>query len=169
MDPSAGGEAIADGIRLLDLSEELPLGRSSVFELLKGLRIKSLKGPGRDGRGRCAWVTAADAALLRQAAQAVHEGKMRLADVGKLVRRHPSPLTKSSTPSADSTDAIAFLQRLEAAERAVSSGLGLTTAETAWILGKEPRGSSCRKGAIVAIHEGVNVWRLAKVAMEPAG
>ena len=161
-------EAIADGIRLIDLSEELPLGRSSVFELLKALSIVSLKGPGKDGKGRVAWVSSKDADRLREAARAVHKGKLRIADVGALARRTPPSLTKTP-PSADSADASSFLQRLEAAERAVSSGLGLSTNEVAWILGKEPRGSSCRKGAIMAIHEGVNVWRLAKVAMEPAG
>lgn len=165
MEPSlvSTDSASVDGVRLADLAEELPLGRSSVFELLKGLAIKSIKGPNCNGRGRVAWVSSADAERLREAARAVHEGKLRIADVGALAPRTPQTLTKRPpTPSADSTDATAFLQRLEAAERAVSSGLGLTTAETAWILGKEPRGSSCRKGAIVAIHEGVNVWRLTK-------
>ena len=32
-------DVLLDGIRLSDLADELPVGRSSVFELLKGLRI----------------------------------------------------------------------------------------------------------------------------------
>jgi len=169
---SMDSAATVDGIRLADLAEELPLGRSSVFELLKGLAIKTIKGPASNGKGRVAWVSSADAERLREAARAVHAGERKIADFSAALVSLETPQTPAKgtpAPSADSTDSAPFLARLEAAERAVSSGLGLTTAETAWILGKEPRGSSCRKGGIVAIHEGVNVWRLAKVAASNSG
>ena len=50
--------------------------------------------------------------------------------------------------------------RLEAAERAIRSGLGLTTTETAWILGVKPGGSPITRGGIRATRTGWNCWRL---------
>ena len=49
-DPAADG--LADGVRLAELVDQLPLSRSSVFELDKVLGITTVKGPGLGGRGR---------------------------------------------------------------------------------------------------------------------
>lgn len=168
MEPSAV-DASPDGIRLADLAEELPIGRSSLFELLKSLKIVSIKGPGADGKGRVAWVSSTDADRLRAAAHAVSKGEKRLADfvaqhtVSIASPRTPQTLKKTSAPlSTDSTDASPFLARLEAAEKAIASGLGLTTAETAWILGVTPGGSPIKRGGILATRTGKNCWVLSR-------
>lgn len=156
-----------DGIRLADLAEELPVGRSSVFELLKGLSIKTLKGPGSNGKGRVAWVSDADASRLREAARAVHAGERKISDFSvslASLRTPPTGPKSAPPPSPDSTDAAPFLARLEAAERAISSGLGLTTAETAWILGVNPGGSPVTRGGITATRTAKNCWRLTRAA-----
>jgi hypothetical protein len=70
------------------------------------------------------------------------------------------------TPSPESPDAGLFLARLEAAERAISSGLGLTTSEVAWILGVRPGGSPVTRGGITATRTGWNCWRLAAASPE---
>ena len=44
--------ATADGVRLAELAESLPLSRASVFEVVKALGITTSKGPGPGGRGR---------------------------------------------------------------------------------------------------------------------
>ena len=62
--------------------------------------------------------------------------------------------------SGDAADSGAFLARLEAAERAIRSGLGLTTAEVAWILGVKPGGSPITRGGITATRTGWNCWLL---------
>ena len=49
-DPAA--DAVADGVRLSELVDQLPLSRGSVFELVKVLGITTVKGPGLGGRGR---------------------------------------------------------------------------------------------------------------------
>lgn len=167
MEPSPMETAAVDGIRLADLSEELPLGRSSVFELLKGLAIKTVKGPGANGKGRVAWVSDADADRLRQAARAVHAGERKISDfaVSLASLRTPQTLAKKTpAASSDSMDASPFLARLEAAERAVSSGLGLTTAETAWILGVIPGSSPVTRGGITASRTSKNCWRLSRAS-----
>jgi hypothetical protein len=53
-----------------------------------------------------------------------------------------------------------ILARLEAAERAIRSGLGLTTTETAWILGVRPGSSPITRAGITATRTGWNCWRL---------
>ena len=151
-----------DGIRLAELIAELPLSRGSVFELLKALGITTEKGPGPDGKGRVAWLSADSADRVTTAAQRVHRGEVRIADLQRQPTRQ-TPQTASvvlSAPSADSADPAPFLARLEAAERAITSGLGLTTAETAWILGVRPGSSPVTRGGITATRTGWNCWRL---------
>jgi len=158
---STDSAATVDGIRLGDLAEELPVGRSSLFELLKALKITTAKGPGADGKGRVAWVSDANAKRLRAAALAVSSGERKIADFSSAISPQ-TPQTIKRPPSPDSTDASPFLQRLEAAEKAVSSGLGLTTAETAWILGVLPGSSPVTRGGITATRTSKNCWLLSK-------
>lgn len=155
--------AAVDGVRLAELVEQLPLSRGSVFELLKVLGITTVKGPGPGGRGRVAWVSDADATRLTEAAGRVHRGEVRIADLAGGLQRLATPPTASAAPSAaspDSADPGPFLARLEAAERAISSGLGLSTAETTWILGVRPGSSPLTRGGITAVRTGWNCWRL---------
>lgn len=159
-DPAA---AVVDGVRLSELTETLPVSRGSVFELVKALGITTTKGPGPDGRGRVAWVSSTEAARLREAAQWVKDGKTRIADLAGGLVSQPTPLTgpvAASVLSPDSADPAPFLARLEAAERAIRSGLGLTTAETAWILGVKPGSSPITRAGIRATRAGWNCWRL---------
>jgi hypothetical protein len=159
--------ASVDGIRLIDLAEELPLGRSSLFELLKGLAIKTIKGPAGNGKGRVAWVSSADADRLREAARAVHAGERKIADFSAALASLETPPTQGggNTASSPSSSSAPFLARLEAAERAVSSGLGLTTSETAWILGVHPGSSPLTRGGITAERTSKNCWRLSRAAL----
>jgi hypothetical protein len=157
--PSADSAAAVDGVRLAELVEQLPLSRSSVFELVKALGITTEKGPGPGGKGRVAWVSGADADRLADAAQRVHRGEARIADLAGGLQRMATPQTAMAL-SADSPDPAPFLARLEAAERAITSGLGLTTAETSWILGVRPGGSPLTRGGITATRTGWNCWRL---------
>ena len=161
---STDSAATVDGIRLSDLAEELPVGRSSIFELLKALAIRTHKGPGPDGKGRMAWVSDADAKRLREAAQAVAAGERKIADFSSAISTRKAPTGKKPL-SPDSTDAAPFLARLEAAEKAVSSGLGLSTAEATWILGVIPGSSPITRGGITATRTGKNCWLLSRVAI----
>ena len=156
-------DAAVDGVLLTDLVDRLPLSRSSVFELLKVLAISTETGPGPNGKGRVAWVSSADADRITEAAGRVKRKEVRIADlaVGLQRRQTPQTLARSvSAGSADSPDPAPFLARLEAAERAISSGLGLSTNETHWILGVRPGSSPLTRGGITATRTGYNCWRL---------
>ena len=165
-DPAAAAAVVVDGVRLAELTEALPVSRGSVFELVKALGIVTVKGPGPAGRGRVAWISGSDADRLVEAAQRVARGEVRIADLagGLVSQRTPQTLqtgpVAASALSADSADSAPFLARLEAAERAIRSGLGLTTTETAWILGVRPGGSPVTRAGITATRTGWNCWRL---------
>ena len=163
-------DAVPDGVRLAELCESLPLSRASVFEVVKALDITTRKGPGPGGRGRVAWVSSADADRISEACHWVDRGEGRIADLSQGLQRLPSRQTAAmvprggsapaSAPSAESADPAPFLARLQAAERAVRSGLGLTTAEVTWILGVRPGSSPIVRGGIRANRTGWNCWRL---------
>lgn len=55
--------------------------------------------------------------------------------------------------------------RHQAAERSIESGLGLTTAEMAWILGVSPGSPPITRGGITATRTGKNCWRLSKIIL----
>lgn len=152
-----------DGVRLAELVSALPLSRQSVFEVVRALGIVTAKGPGPDGRGRVAWVSSADADRISEAAHRVHRGEVRIADLAVGLQRQPTRPTLATLPAAGSPDApdpAPFLARLEAAERAIRSGLGLSTLEVSWILGVKPACSPVTRGGIRAVRTGWNCWRL---------
>jgi len=162
-------DAMPSGARLADLIARSPLSRGSIFEMVKALRIVTTKGPGPDGKGRVAWLSTPDAVRLMAAAERVHLGEVRIVDlahgIAPLTQQTPQTLTPTrSADSADRVDPAPFLARLEAAERAIASGLGLTTDEARWILGVTPRGRSVHRGGILATHTGFNVWHLTRLA-----
>jgi hypothetical protein len=91
--PPESADAAPDGVRLAELAESLPLSRASVFEVVKALGITTSKGPGPGGRGRVAWVTAAEADRITAAAMAVDRGEVRIADLSRPTRQTAATLT----------------------------------------------------------------------------
>ena len=164
MELSAESAVSVDGARLTELIEALPLSRGSIFEIIKALGIVTTKGPGPGGKGRVAWVSNEDGERLFDAAHRVNRGDIRIADLASgLIQqtRHTQPLAVVPD-SADTTDPKQFLARLEAAERATASGLGLTTREVAWIIGVNPGAALFTRGGITCTKTGKNCWLLTK-------
>lgn len=168
-------DAVADGITLSELVTRCPISRASVFELIKVMAIVTTKGPAPGGRGRVAWLSAAEAERVRVAAVAVHRGDVRIADLAQGLQR---PATRQTLPAApvagsgesgDRVDAARLQARLGGAEMAISSGLGLTTAEAAWILGARPAGAMVTRGRVVAIRAGFNCWTLSAESGDGGG
>lgn len=97
----------APGVRLSELVEALPLGRSSVFEVIKALEIRTSKLPGEKGQGggRVAWLSSVDADRVRSACHAVHRGEMRIAElrtpqIGTSGKALDLDLAKATLPDA---------------------------------------------------------------------
>jgi len=155
-----------DGVRLSALLPELRVSRGSVFEIIRTLGIKTENAPGPGGRGRVALISGRDVERLKDACRRVHAKEVKIADLASGLQRQRTQRTMqtrstaASAYSADPADPAPFLARLEAANRAVRSGLGLTTNETAWILGVQPGSSPITRGGITATKTGWNCWRL---------
>ena len=164
MNESAESAVSVDGIQLAEFVANAPLSRGSIFELIKALGISTKKGPGPGGKGRVAWLSADDADRLDLAAQAVNAGKTKIADYSTGLQRLATPPTPptDSAESAESADPAPFLARLDAAERAVRSGLGLTTAEASWILGVRPGSTPLIRGGLTITRTGWNCWLITK-------
>ena len=168
-------DAVPDGITLSELVTQLPLSRASVFEVIKALGVTTSRGPGPGGRGRVAWLSAGDAQRVSEAAHAVHRREIRISDLAQGRPNLATPQTLPAAPpaasaeSGDRVDAARLQARLRAAEMAISSGLGLTTAETAWILGAKPAGAMVTRGRVVAIRTGFNCWTLSAESGDGGG
>ncbi len=176
-DSARAVDAVPDGERLSSLIERLPLSRGSVFELVRALGIETAKGPGPGGRGRVAWLSAADAARLEDAAAEVAAGRLRIADAGGALApspQHPQtpptlPTEAPSAASADSADGAGLLQRIQAAEAAARVGFPLSTAEVAWILGAKPGAPVVARAGLRAERMARNVWRLQSAESADSG
>jgi predicted DNA-binding transcriptional regulator AlpA len=61
----------------------MPLARSSVYEVIKALDVKTSKMPAEKGQGggRIAWLSSADADRVKTACQAVDRGEMRISEL----------------------------------------------------------------------------------------
>ena len=179
-DSARAVDAVPDGERLSSLIERLPISRGSVFELVRVMGIETMKGPAPGGRGRVAWLSAADVARLKDAAQEVSAGRLRIADAGGALApspQHPgTPPTLPTLPteapfagSADSADGAGLLQRIQAAEAAARVGFPLSTSELAWILGARPGAAVVTRADLRAERTARNVWRLRSAASAESG
>ena len=69
-----------DRVQLATLIKELPVSKSSVFELLKNMGIERQRGRGPDGKNRVAWIAHDDAESLTNAANQVADGSRQISD-----------------------------------------------------------------------------------------
>jgi predicted HicB family RNase H-like nuclease len=67
-------------VQLATLIKELPVSKSSVFELLKNMGIERQRGRGPDGKNRVAWIAHDDAESLTDAAKQVANGSRQISD-----------------------------------------------------------------------------------------
>ena len=93
------------------------------------------------------------------ATQRVAHGEVQIANLSGLASlrtQQTPPGGVSALTATDQSDHGPFLARLEAAERAMRSGLGLTTAEVTWILGARPDSREAVRGGIRTTRTGWN-------------
>jgi len=97
--PSAdSADAAPSGFsRLADLIARSPHSRGSIFELIKVLGITTEKEPDPDGKGRVALLLDDAAARLMAAAQRVHHGEVRIADLSGMVPLNPQTFQTLNT------------------------------------------------------------------------
>lgn len=140
--------------------------RSTAFKLVKlaGIETTPMKVP--SSRAPVAAINAEQKAKLDAMVEMLQAGvtvaEMERQIAGAMVASSSPAQTVSDDPGPilHPADPSALLARLEAAERAIASGLGLSTSEAAWILGVKPGAAVVTRGGITATRTARNCWQL---------
>ena len=159
-------EVIPAGLRLSDWIDGAPIGKTATYELLKALGITPAKVKLPGGSAAVSVLSEAEADRMDAAASAVASGLPISSLAGALASSPRTTATAANVAADLEPEALGpelLLARLEAGERAVRSGLPLTTTEVSWILGARPGAATVTRGRIVATRHGRNVWTLARL------
>ena len=157
-----------DGTRLSEWQLSSGLSRSTLYELLKLLKIEPEGRRVASSRKLVSYLSADQIQTLEQWSAAIKNGatmpQIRERIGSSEIVPATNPILSETIPGSSQTVQDSdLIPRLEAAELAVSSGLGLTTREVAWILGVNPGGAFFTRGGITCTKTGKNCWLLASV------
>lgn len=156
-----------DATPLVGWYEARGVPRSTAFRLVKlaGLELGRMKVPGT--RAPVSALTAEQVAILDRLADRLQDGATLpqleaelTAAMVPVELSQVEPVPDGLSPSATPIDADALLARLEAGERAIRSGLPLTTSEVAWLLLARPGGDRVTRAGVEAVRHGRNIWQL---------
>jgi hypothetical protein len=155
-----------DRMALSSWYEGQSVPRSTAFKLVKlaGIKTETMKVP--SSRAPVAAINAEQRSKLDALAQMLQNG-VTMAELerqlaGALVATSSPAETVSDSPAPEPQlqDHGALLARLEAGERALNTGLPLSTPELAWLLQARPGGERVQRAGVVAIKHGRNCWQL---------
>jgi hypothetical protein len=155
-----------DRMALSSWYEGRSVPRSTAFKLVKLAGIETAPMKVATSRAPVAGVNAEQIQQLDALAQMLQNGvtmaQLERQMAGALVAAEKPAETVSDDPGPvlHPADPSALLARLEAAERAIASGLGLSTSEAAWILGVRPGAAVVTRGGITATRTARNCWQL---------
>lgn len=165
-DGSALVTAEIDATPLAGWYESRGIARATAFRLVKlaGITPGRMKVPG--SRAPVSALTGDQVAVLDRLADRLRDGAT-LPQLEAELTTALAPATVAADAGSDSpslsdpaADASALLARLEAGERAIRSGLPLSTSEVAWILGARPGSGLVVRAGVEAIRHGRNCWQL---------
>jgi len=155
-----------DAMPLSTWWESRSVPRSTAFRLVKLARIT----PGRmkvpTSRVPVSCLNAEQVAQLDALAAHLKDGKTlplleAMLETALVADSSPAETVSDDPgPIHHQVDPDALLARLEAGERALSTGLPLSTAEVAWLLLARPGGDRVERAGVEAIRHGRNCWRL---------
>ena len=152
-----------DGIRLSEWQVWSGLSRSTLYELLKLLKIEPEGRRVASSRKLVSYLSAAQVQILEQWSAAIKNGATMPQIRERIGSSEIVPILSETIPgSSETVQDSDLIARLEAAELAVSSGLGLTTREVAWILGVNPGGAVITRAGITCTKTGKNCWLLTR-------
>jgi len=140
--------------------------RSTAFKLVKLAGIETAPMKVATSRAPVAGVNAEQIQQLDALAQQLQNGvtmaelERRMTAALVAVEKQAETVSDDPGPILHPADPGALLARLEAAERAIRSGLGLSTNEAAWILGVRPGSAVVTRGGIRATRTARNCWQL---------
>ncbi len=161
-------EALPSGQRLSEWIEAAPIGKTASYELMKALGITPAKARFPGSAAAVSVLSAEQLVIMDRAAEKVAAGQS-IADLTAIIAR---PRTTVNEPDeaqggkVTAKDRAELMARIDLAERAMTSGFPLTTAEVVWILGGPPGakvGTTVTHGRIAVTHHGTSEWSLARI------
>ena len=164
-DASTAVEALPSGQRLSQWIEQAPIGKTAAYELLRALGITPCKARFPGSASAVSVLTAEQLVVMDRAAEQVAAGR----SIAELTAITTRPRTAVNTTDeaqggkVTTKDQATLLARIEAADGAIRSGLPLSTAEVAWIIGARPGAATATRGRIIATRHGRNVWSLTRI------
>lgn len=171
MDTDGTLQAIPDGILFADWIEQQGISKSTAYKWRSELGIHTAKR--RIGSRVEVYLSSAQQALMERYAAELSRGATTATALERMGITPPESVALQQQAPSESvalqwtapveTDGDRLNSRLKAAERAIASGLGITTSEVSWILGVKPASSPVTRGGINATRTGWNCWRLTRV------
>ena len=160
-------EGIPDGMRLEQWWESRDVSRSTAFRLLRLAGIEPAKVRVPDVRTPVSWLSQPAVERLDDLALEIRNGAsltdLERRNSGAMVpatAQHPEEVAAAVDPETSRDVLDALKVRAEAAAAVIASGLPLSTAEAALLLGAKPGGDRVQRGRLVAVREARNCWSL---------
>lgn len=159
-------QAVLDTMPLSSWWESRGIARATAFRLVKLARIEPGKMKVPTSRVPVSCLTAEQVAQLDALAAHLKNGKtLPLLEAMLTTSMVPAAgpaetVSDDPGPSPSPLDPGALLERLEAGERAIRSGLPLSTSEVAWLLQARPGGDRVQRAGVEAVRHGRNCWQL---------
>jgi hypothetical protein len=135
---------------------------------MKALRITPAKARFPGSAAAVSMLTAEQVVVMDRAAMQVAAGQS-IADLTAIITRPRTAVNaadEAQGPEISVPNRTKLLARMEAADGAIRSGLPLTTAQVAWIIGAQPGaplGATVTRGRLIATHHKTNIWSLARI------
>jgi hypothetical protein len=154
--------AVPDGMRLSDWWTSRDVPRSTAFRLLRAAGIEPAKVRAPGSQSPVSFLSAAQLEVLDNLVARLKAGATLTSIEGILARRSSRPEPSQDVEVADDEPPgpELLLARLQAAQLAIATGLPLSTAEIAWLLGARPGGPAVTRGRVTARRHARNVWSL---------
>jgi hypothetical protein len=160
LEASADGLQTLDGMRLSTWIASAPISRATTYQLLQLLQITPGKARVPGSRAEVAMLSREQVAALDQAAARMDNGATLSQLATALAPVRAVEVSADDPQTDDPSVAEGLLQRLQAGELAMRTGLPLSSAEVRWLLGARPGGAEVRRGRVKATRHARGVWSL---------
>lgn len=155
-----------DSLPFSDWYESRGVARATAFRLLKLARIERRTGKVPGSRVPIRVLDLQQVAALDRLVARLRDGST----MPQLEAEITAALVATSSPAETVSDDLshhpapfdhaALLARLEAGERAIRTGLPLSTAEVGWLLQARPGGDRVVRAGVEAVRHGRNCWEI---------
>lgn len=143
-------------VRFSSWYESRKLSRSTAFRLLSISGIEPEKRRVEGSRSPVSFLTDHQKQVMDHLAFELERGKT-MAELETRITKAQDVSSPPESPMEEASPAV-LVQRLQVLDLAQATGLGLSTAEIAWVLGVRPGSSSFVRGRVRVDRQSRNCW-----------